>query len=189
MSGVLLEDKLDLLSLESDYLYFGVWIKPPSGWFKLDVDGARSGNGLIGVGGVIRDSTGSWCAGFAACNEKGSVLEAEIWGLLLGLELAATNLCIHLLVDCDSAILVEMINKGLDDLHPLKTMIDNCRFLQNGFSTCEIRHVYRKPTWLLISSRSANLVLTLELFVFCNLLHMSPMHCWMICVTLQDLGR
>lgn len=71
------------------------------------------------------------------------LLVMEVWGLLLGLKLAATNLCIHLLVECDSAILVEMVYKGLDDLHPLKT-IDNCRFLQNGFSTCEIRHVYRE---------------------------------------------
>lgn len=37
-----------------------------------------------------------------------------------------------------------MANKSLDDLHPLKTMIDCCKVLKNDFSSYVIQHVYRE---------------------------------------------
>lgn len=63
---------------------------------------------------------------------------------MLGLSWASTFGCDQLIVDCDSAVLVEMVNRGLDDLHPLKTLFDCCKVLQNGFSRCVIQHVYRE---------------------------------------------
>ena len=42
------------------------WEMPPSNWFKLNTDGASSGNPRrAGGGGVIRDSVGEWVRGFA----------------------------------------------------------------------------------------------------------------------------
>lgn len=43
-----------------------LWVKPPSGWVKLHVDGASKGNpGIAGYGGVFRDHTGCFLGGFA----------------------------------------------------------------------------------------------------------------------------
>lgn len=58
--------------------------------------------------------------------------------------------------------LVEMVNKGLDDLHPLKAMIDIRKFLQNQL--CEM---------LLISPLNPVCVLSLEFNICCNLLHIT----------------
>ena len=42
------------------------WEKPPSNWFKLNIDGASCGNpGRAGGGGVIRDCASEWVRGFA----------------------------------------------------------------------------------------------------------------------------
>lgn len=41
------------------------WVFPSGGWAKVNIDGVSKGNpGLVGGGGVIRDSTGSWLIGF-----------------------------------------------------------------------------------------------------------------------------
>lgn len=33
---------------------------------------------------------------------------------------------------------------GLDDLHPLKAMIERCKFYQERLSGCEVRHMFRE---------------------------------------------
>ncbi|PRQ34972.1 putative ribonuclease H-like domain-containing protein [Rosa chinensis] len=89
-----------------------VWSKPSVNFYKLNVDGARSQNGQIGAGGVLRDYYGSWISGFSANLGCGSVLNAEIWGLLLGLRLAHNLSCLYLMVESDSEVLVNMIKQG-----------------------------------------------------------------------------
>jgi len=42
------------------------WLRPMSGWCKLNTDGASKGNpGLAVAGGVMRDEYGGWKGGFA----------------------------------------------------------------------------------------------------------------------------
>ncbi|KAK9991627.1 hypothetical protein SO802_026612 [Lithocarpus litseifolius] len=42
------------------------WIPPPFHWFKLNSDGSSLGNsGLVGGGGIVRDSAGNWVKGYA----------------------------------------------------------------------------------------------------------------------------
>ena len=121
------------------------WNKPNTGWFKLNVDGARNvHNGRIRAGGVIRDYTGVWIEGFFAHIGIGEVIEAEAWGLLLGLKMAVKLKIERLEVECDSELLVNMINQGANQLHPLKTIINSCIELQNTFIDCRVMHIYRE---------------------------------------------
>ncbi|PRQ45693.1 putative ribonuclease H-like domain-containing protein [Rosa chinensis] len=100
--------------------------------------------GKIGAGGVIRSHDGSWVAGFYANLGSGSVLQSEAWGLLLGLKLAYDNQCSHLYVESDSETLINMVKNGVDEVHPLKTILNCCSFLQQKFLSFDIRHTYRE---------------------------------------------
>lgn len=120
------------------------WIKPPEGLVKLNVDGSRSVTGLIGAGGVIRDCFGNWCHGFMHNIGSGEVLLAEAWGLATGLKLVAARNFNHILVESDSAILVNLLQSPNLDLHPLGTLLLNCKSLVASFSSCSIKHVHRE---------------------------------------------
>ncbi|KAJ1375954.1 Ribonuclease H-like superfamily [Sesbania bispinosa] len=58
------------------------WSPPPSGFFKLNVDGCFNIlDGFMGIGGVLRNSAGHWIWGFSAQFVLGSSLEAELRAL------------------------------------------------------------------------------------------------------------
>ena len=98
----------------------------------------------IGAGGVLRDSNGNWISGFAASLGNGSVLDAEAWGLLLGLKMTYTFQCTSLLIESDSNVIVQMLKKGVDDLHPLYSVLGRCKFLMDKLSMCDVSHVHRE---------------------------------------------
>ena len=55
------------------------WTKPIAGWGKLNTDGSiNSASGIVGYGGLIRDSNGQWVAGFAKKIAANSSLAAEL---------------------------------------------------------------------------------------------------------------
>ena len=64
------------------------WLKPAVGHHKLNIDGSRVSNGVIGAGDVIRDDFGSWCGSFMINVGAGEVLHVESWGIFHGLQLA-----------------------------------------------------------------------------------------------------
>ncbi|PRQ49757.1 putative ribonuclease H-like domain-containing protein [Rosa chinensis] len=120
------------------------WIKPAMGNHKLNVDGSRANNGSIGAGGVIRDDSGCWCGGFMVNIGTGEVLQAEAWGLYHGLHLALSLNITRLEVESDSSILISLIHSDNVGLHPLGTLIMNCRNLLKGFDFIQIKHVHRE---------------------------------------------
>ncbi|KAJ1425512.1 Small GTPase superfamily, ARF/SAR type, partial [Sesbania bispinosa] len=67
-----------------------VWWTPPFfGFTKLNVDGSfNNSTGEMGIGGVLRDSSGSWICGFSATSGQGNIHEAELLALHRGLLLA-----------------------------------------------------------------------------------------------------
>ncbi|KAK2642276.1 hypothetical protein Ddye_024039, partial [Dipteronia dyeriana] len=58
-------------------------------WEKLIVDGSWLPElGSIAMGGVNKNDRKSWLVGFALNKGTGSVIEAELWGILVGLNFA-----------------------------------------------------------------------------------------------------
>ncbi|KAI5333774.1 hypothetical protein L3X38_023906 [Prunus dulcis] len=55
------------------------------------------------AGGVLRDSSGQWMRGFAVNLGVGQVLEAELWGIYLGLKLAWDIGCSAVVLESNSA--------------------------------------------------------------------------------------
>ena len=63
------------------------WIKPPLGWFKLNMDASVIDHKASG-GGLIHDSEGRWVQGFARHIGTASVLMAELGALRDGIHMA-----------------------------------------------------------------------------------------------------
>lgn len=121
------------------------WTYPPVDWFKLNTDGAVKRNlGIAGCGGVLRDSCGSWIAGFGANLGIATVTEAELWGLYHGLQMAWNVGCKKIIVEMDSLIVLQLMQKDLMETHPLKVLIVCCQqFLQRDWIV-KFQHVYRE---------------------------------------------
>jgi hypothetical protein len=130
-------DSLDCVQLLS-------WQRPSCGSFKLNVDGTRSLHGSIGAGGVIRDHNGEWRHGFMRNVGTGEVLQAEAWGLFSGLQMAKDLGLSHVVVETDSAVLVNLLNSPELDFHPLGTLLLNCKHIMNWFVSCSLSHIYRE---------------------------------------------
>ncbi|CAJ2642097.1 unnamed protein product [Trifolium pratense] len=101
-----------------DTIYIG-WKRPGEGWVKLNSDGACKNKGEVaGCGGLFRDSDGRWIKGYTKKIEACDALQAEMWGLYLGLDMAWREQFSHLIVENDSKILIDMISDDFkrDDL-------------------------------------------------------------------------
>ncbi|KAL5779739.1 hypothetical protein ACOSQ2_010476 [Xanthoceras sorbifolium] len=99
------------------------WNPPLEGWIKLNVDGGRSSDlGVVTAGGVLRDYSRNWMRGFAARKGIGSVLEAELWGLLESLKITWDRGFRRVIIETDSIVVVDMMKKGL----PIITLFLGC---------------------------------------------------------------
>lgn len=75
--------------LDPHVLLIAKWRPPPDGFLKLDVDGSYSQeHEVMGGGGVLRDHSGTWIAGFMSRKDAGTPFLAETWALLNGLVFA-----------------------------------------------------------------------------------------------------
>ncbi|BFG41860.1 hypothetical protein CerSpe_281350 [Prunus speciosa] len=122
------------------------WKPPGLGMHKLNVDGSRrAASGCIGAGGVIRGADGDWICGFAVNLGKGQILEAELWGLYFGLQLAWDKGITNLLIEMDAAVVVSLVQQA-DTLscHPLAALIQSCCALMRRIGNCHLDHVYRE---------------------------------------------
>lgn len=121
------------------------WSKPPTGFFKLNIDGTRQGSsGKIGAGGIIRCSSGNWINGFDANLGVGEVLDAETWGLFHGLKLAVSCNIENLQVESDSAIWVKLMLHSDITMHPLGSLLACCKGLMEKFHYFSLKHIYRE---------------------------------------------
>ncbi|KAK3227570.1 hypothetical protein Dsin_007432 [Dipteronia sinensis] len=102
-----------------------VWQPPSDGWVKLNVDGSRDPiSGVITAGGVLRDHSKNWLRGFVINKGVGSILEAEMWGLLEGLSM--------------------LLKMDTNANHPLFSIAMSCIALINAEWCCSIIHEYRE---------------------------------------------
>ena len=86
------------------------WNRPPTGWCKLNTDGASFGNlGKARGGGVIRDCEGGWMRGFARSIGFTTSIIAEFWALRNGLLQAVQIGVQNLLIELDAKVVVELV--------------------------------------------------------------------------------
>ncbi|XP_073015629.1 uncharacterized protein [Primulina eburnea] len=98
------------------------WLRPPSGCFKLNVDGSSRGtSGDSSAGGVVRDDSGRFVLSFSEFIGAGSSLRAELWAVWRGLLLCSDHSFFHLWIELDSLTSIQLIRSrrccwGLDHI-------------------------------------------------------------------------
>lgn len=86
------------------------WACPTKGWVKLNTDGAVSrNNSFAGIGGVFRSADDKWLGGFSMKLGNDSIFKIEGIALLEGLLISWRKSHRQLEVECDNALLVELI--------------------------------------------------------------------------------
>uniref|UniRef100_A0A2C9VZT4 RNase H type-1 domain-containing protein n=1 Tax=Manihot esculenta TaxID=3983 RepID=A0A2C9VZT4_MANES len=117
----------------------------PKGWVKLNVDGSCLGNpGPASIGGLLRDASANWLSGFGLNIGEMSILNAEIIGISIGLQLAWSMGFRRVIVESDSLQAVRLINEKDISAHPLGHLIQDCRTLLSLDWCCSLSHVYRE---------------------------------------------
>ncbi|CAL1355853.1 unnamed protein product [Linum trigynum] len=121
------------------------WTPPPEGWLSLHVDGASSGNpGPAGAGGVLRDSSGRWVAGFVANLGAATAALSELWAISYGLDIARKAGCSFLQVASDSQLAIQLISTRQDPIHPYATLLTAIRRKIGSDWVVRIAHTYRE---------------------------------------------
>ncbi|KAM5585435.1 MATH domain and coiled-coil domain-containing protein [Rosa sericea] len=150
------------------------WRSPHHGWkclgpkleakrYRLNVAGSRGiGSRSIGGGGVIRNEKGEWVAGFAENLGTGRVVEAKLWALYRGLELAWKSGWAPLGVECDSNVAVTVVmNQVVHQNHSLFQLVKSCQELLKQNWKCSLGCVSAEQNCVAIFL--ANLGLSMKL--------------------------
>ncbi|RYQ96479.1 hypothetical protein Ahy_B08g092237 [Arachis hypogaea] len=106
------------------------WSRPEEGCVKVNVDGSWFGHtNNTACGGVFRDSNGRFLKGFSCNLGNCSIMHAELWAVIHGLNIATTNGYQNLIVESDSAEAINFINRGCRPTPPCAPLIQDIRVL------------------------------------------------------------
>ena len=98
---------------------FVPWTAPDNGWKKFNLKVCKSIDGGLtyaACGGVFRDSEGRWLLGYIGPSH---IELADLWILLMGLQLAWERGVTHLHVESDSVALMEPIKNPANHHRPI----------------------------------------------------------------------
>ncbi|CAA7019270.1 unnamed protein product [Microthlaspi erraticum] len=125
------------------------WMRPISGWVKLNTDGTSRGNpGLASAGGVLRDDSGSWVRGFALNIGACTAPLAELWGVYYGLLIAWEGRAQRVELEVDSEMVVGFLQTGISESNPLSFLVRLCHGFISRDWIVRISHVYREANRL-----------------------------------------
>ncbi|KAK9030650.1 hypothetical protein V6N11_032067 [Hibiscus sabdariffa] len=122
------------------------WEAPPSGFMKLNVDGAMVSDGSKGgIGGIIRNSRGDCLAKFSLSTGSGPPIMAKLEAILHGLKVFFSKkefARFRLVVECDCAVAIDWISSSVTCPSIFEPLVRSCRELVYSHSVV-IRHVSR----------------------------------------------
>ncbi|MCI17164.1 ribonuclease H protein, partial [Trifolium medium] len=107
------------------------WVFPRNGWIKCNTDGALiPQNQQAGCGGVFRDESGTWLSGFSRKIGSCSALMTELWGILSALQAATEKGYRKVCFESDSAVAIDLIEKGCPQNHPCASIVSRINRLK-----------------------------------------------------------
>ncbi|KAL4347365.1 hypothetical protein GQ457_17G005960 [Hibiscus cannabinus] len=134
-----------IFSIKSAYMQLAQhhWKPPSQHMVCLNTDGAVMRNSGVGsIGGIFRDFNGAYLFGFVKKIGVVDALQAELWAISIGLDLALRLGHTHLLVQCDNYDVVTLLSHPtLPSPHPLVRSI--LQVLSPSFFV-QFVHIYRE---------------------------------------------
>ncbi|KAI8537255.1 hypothetical protein RHMOL_Rhmol09G0009500 [Rhododendron molle] len=121
------------------------WCPPCTNCIKLSTDDARKKDlSQATGGGQIHDENGSWVIGFHRSLRPMHNLEAEMWALRDGLQLAKSKDLVPICVEINAPAAIHLIMGPNQLHHNLSNFIHDCKCLMRQLGVEKIDHVYRK---------------------------------------------
>ncbi|XP_061351083.1 uncharacterized protein LOC133296147 [Gastrolobium bilobum] len=121
------------------------WRAPSQGWLKFNVDGSCRANGCdLACGGVLRDEHGNWIHGFSRKLGHGSVLMAELWGILVGLQWIWQKNMRNVVLEGDSLAASQLIAHGCVSSHPCFFLVNRIKEMMFSHWHVDILHTHRE---------------------------------------------
>ncbi|KAF7808539.1 putative ribonuclease H protein At1g65750 family [Senna tora] len=121
------------------------WKPPEVGWTKINVDGSVSMDGCSAACGILaRDCSGNWVKGFTFNIGDCSILEAELWGVFYGLDLAWRCGFERIIVEVDSRLACEFLSSSGDSSHVAVPIVARIKESLDRDWTVHVEHVFRE---------------------------------------------
>ncbi|XP_039170654.1 uncharacterized protein LOC120294564 [Eucalyptus grandis] len=127
------------------------WHPPQQGTVKINMDGAFPiANQMGAIASIARDHSGSLIGGFTHSVSTSSALETEIQALVFTLkDLLQQNLTAsHLVVESNSLILVETLNRCCLPPWECRALFAECIVLLQSFCNLSVQHCCREANAL-----------------------------------------
>ncbi|KAF7808587.1 uncharacterized protein G2W53_035330 [Senna tora] len=120
------------------------WERPCWPLYKVNVDASLNQGLFGGIGGIIRDSRGKVLAAMANRVPRADSVEIlEAKAILVGLEFARDLRILDVVVEGDSQVVFNYINRSVDLRSPVGSVLASIRTLRSCFRRVEFRWVPR----------------------------------------------
>lgn len=116
--------------------------------WKINKNGSRDPNNRNIVSGLLRDKHGNWIRGFGCNLGKGTVLEAERWGIFHGYDLALEFAMREGEIETESFEALNLILYGNSRHYPLAGLISDYRSKVNHYSSIKLIHTHKEENVL-----------------------------------------
>ncbi|KAF7832314.1 putative ribonuclease H protein At1g65750 family [Senna tora] len=117
------------------------WKAPNEGWIKFNVDGSHCPHtDSSSCGGIARDNNGTWILGFAHRIGRSNSFQAEAWAVWSALRIAKDRNWPKVIIETDSFVVMQMIQQGCPNPHPLDFLFRKIRSLMNTWNSIVINH-------------------------------------------------
>nr|KYP55631.1 Putative ribonuclease H protein At1g65750 family [Cajanus cajan] len=121
------------------------WVCPPSGFIKLNGDGAVSYSGTSSCGGLIRDPDGRCIMAFSRKLDRCSVIKAELWAITQGLRLIhLKKLGTHILIESNSLEAITLLRNGCPRQNECFDIVQEISELAASCETVSYLHIGRE---------------------------------------------
>ena len=124
------------------------WKKPPADFSKLNFDGAVKIDSTASAGFVLRNCEGMPILASAKSLGKSNVIVAEAVALRAGLQAALLQGIHNILVEGDSKILIDSVNRKSNTPWRIKYIVEDIWSMSVHFSNITFAHIWREANFV-----------------------------------------